>query len=269
SMTTHTMSRANHAGAMDAARKLQQIAAMDLGGAPGDYALGGERVFRKGNASRGLTYAQAARRAIELGGTFDGHEPPANVHPMTKASAQALAGLGVMGVAKDTYPHDGDSWSFVVGLAEVEVDVETGVTTLIDFLGVADVGTVIHPHSLHGQICGGCLLGIGHALTQRLVYDPHYGVMLSRRFHHNKPLTILDIPPTIGSEWLDLPDPEPPVGARGVGEPPVGAGYGAVMNAIADAVGVDVFRRAPVTADVILMSLEHGRRMHPPLTAHV
>jgi len=42
-----------------------------------------------------------------------------------------------------------------------------------------------------------------------------------------------------------------------------------VLNAIADAVGVEVFRRAPVTSDVILMSLEHGQRMHPKLTAHV
>jgi hypothetical protein len=41
------------------------------------------------------------------------------------------------------------------------------------------------------------------------------------------------------------------------------------MNAIANAVGEDVFRRAPVTADIILMSLEHGRRMHEPLTAHL
>ena len=72
-------------------------------------------------------------------------------------------------------------------------------------------------------------------------------------------------------DWdaVNLPDPETPVGARGTGEPPVGAGYGAVMNAIADAVGVDVFRRGPVTPDVILMSLEHGRRMHEPLKAHV
>jgi CO/xanthine dehydrogenase Mo-binding subunit len=68
---------------------------------------------------------------------------------------------------------------------------------------------------------------------------------------------------------LDLADPETPVGARGVGEPPVGAGYGAVLNAIASAVGVDVFRRAPVTSDIVLMSLEHGRRMHPPLRAHL
>jgi hypothetical protein len=49
----------------------------------------------------------------------------------------------------------------------------------------------------------------------------------------------------------------------------VGAGYGAVLNAIADAVGVDVFRRAPVTADLVLMSLEHKKRMHEPLQAHV
>ena len=49
----------------------------------------------------------------------------------------------------------------------------------------------------------------------------------------------------------------------------MGAGYGAVLNAIADAVGVEVFRRAPVTPDVILMSLEHGRSMHANLQAHL
>ena len=54
-----------------------------------------------------------------------------------------------------------------------------------------------------------------------------------------------------------------------MGEPPVGAGYGSVMNAIADAVGEEVFRRAPVTADIVLMSLEHGTRMHDPLTSHI
>ena len=58
---------------------------------------------------------------------------------------------------------------------------------------------------------------------------------------------------------LDMADPETPVGARGVGEPPVGAGFGAVLNAIADAIGVDAFRRAPVTSDIVLMSLTHGQ----------
>ena len=52
------------------------------------------------------------------------------------------------------------------------------------------------------------------------------------------------------------PDPETPVGSRGVGEAPVGAGFGAIVNAISAAVGDEVFRRAPVTADMILMALE-------------
>jgi len=269
SQTTHAMTRANLAGAEDLKRKLQQIAAQDLGGAPDDYALGNERVYRKGSPGRGLTYAQAATRALALGGRFDGHELPEDIHAFTKTSAAGLVGLGLMGVAKDTYPRDGDTYGFVAGFAEVEVDVETGVVSLIDFLSVGDVGTVVNPRSLIAQLNGGCCLGIAHALFQKLVYDPHYGVSLARRFHYNKPLTIMDIPVHLKAEALGLPDPETPTGAKGVGEPPVGAGYGAVLNAIASAIGVDAFRRAPVTSDVVLMSLTHGRRMHPPLRAHV
>jgi xanthine dehydrogenase molybdenum-binding subunit len=269
SQTTHAMTRANLAGAVAARLKLQELAANQLGGAPQDYTVGGERVYRRDSPSRGLTYAQAAARAIELGGKFDGHELPEDIHPVTKRSASALAGLGLMGVAKDTYPHDGDTYSFVAGFAEVEVDVETGKTRLVDYLAVADIGTVVNPRSLHGQILGGINLGIGHALQQKFAYDQRYGVALARRFYQNKPLTILDIPAEMHTEALGIADPETPVGARGVGEPPVGAGYGSVMNAIADAVGEEAFRRAPVTADIVLMSLEHGKRMHDPLASHI
>ncbi len=112
-----------------------------------------------------------------------------------------------MGVAKDNYPRDGDTYGFVAGFAEVEVDVETGVVTLIDFLSVGDVGTVVNPRSLIAQLHGGCCLGIAHALFQKLVYDPHYGVSLARRFHHNKPLTILDIPADEGGGARASPTP--------------------------------------------------------------
>jgi CO/xanthine dehydrogenase Mo-binding subunit len=269
SQTTHAMTRANLAGAVDARLKLQEIAAKDLGGVAADYALGNERVYRRNNPARSLSYAQAAARAIELGGRFDGHELPADIHAFTKKSAAALAGLGLMGVAKDTYPRDGDTYSFVVGFAEVEVDVETGHTQLVDYLAVGDVGTVINPRSLHGQLLGGINLGIGHALQQKWVFDPSYGLSLAKRFYHTKPLTILDIPAQMSTEALGLADPETPVGARGVGEPPVGAGFGSVMNAIADAVGEEVFRRAPVTLDLVLTWLEDGKRLHDPLVAHI
>ena len=212
-----------------------------------------------GIAARGMSYADAARRAIALGGRYDGHELPEDIHAVTKAAAKTIAGLGLMGVAKDVYPRDGDTYSFVAGFAEVEVDVETGSVTLVDYLGVGDVGTVINPRSLVAQIRGGSCLGIAHALHQKIVYDPHYGLALSRRFYQNRPQTILDLPNDMHAVALEIPDPETPVGAKGVGEPPVGAGYGAVLNAIAAAIGVDAFRRAPVTSDIVLMSLTHGR----------
>ena len=63
SMTTHSISRAVHAGAMDAKQKLQEIAAKDLGGSPEQYETEGGRVFRKGNPGRGMSLAQAAKRA--------------------------------------------------------------------------------------------------------------------------------------------------------------------------------------------------------------
>jgi CO/xanthine dehydrogenase Mo-binding subunit len=260
------MTRAAHAAASDAKRKLQEIAAKVLGGSPESYQVVNERVSAGGRA---LTLAQAAQKAIELGGKYDGHELPADINAYTKTSATALAGQGLMGVARDSYGREGSSKSYVAGFAEVEVDVETGAYTILDYLAVADVGTVIHPRNLGGQILGGVMLGLGHAIGQKWVYDRHYGVPLAKRFHYNKPPSILDAPARVQWAALDIPDPQTPVGARGVGEAPVGAGFGAVVNALAAAVGDEVFRRAPVTADVILMALENGRPMHEALTANV
>ena len=113
------------------------------------------------------------------------------------------------------------------------------------------------------------MLGIGHALSQKWVYDQHYGIPLAKRFHHNRPPTILDVPVDMKWDAVNIPDPETPVGARGIGEPPVGAGCMAILNALSDALGDDVFRRAPVLADTILASLEAGHPMEEGLTAHI
>jgi xanthine dehydrogenase molybdenum-binding subunit len=264
SQTTHAMTRAAYATAMDAKKKLQEIAAKKLGGKPEQYEVANERVFRKGGGS-GMTLAQAAKYAIQLGGVYDGHEAPADVHKLTKASVAALAGQGLVAAAKDNYPRDGSTFSYVASF----VDVETGTYRIVDFLASADVGTVIHPRALGGQVLGRSTLGIGHAIGQKWVIDPHYGEMVSKRFHHNKPPTILDVP--VDMQWtaLDIPDPETPVGARGVGEPPVAGGCASILNALSDALGDEIFQRAPVNADTILTSLEAGRPMQHPLMAHI
>jgi xanthine dehydrogenase molybdenum-binding subunit len=266
SQTTHAHTRAAHAAAADAIKKLQEIAAQTHGGKAEQYAVANERVSGPGGS---MTLAQAAQRAIDLGGRYDGHELPEKINAVTKASATALAGQGLMGVARDEYPRDGITHSFVAGFAEVEVDVETGKYHIVDYVAVADVGTVIHPHALGGQVLGRSMLGIGHAIGQHWVYDQHYGLPLAKRFHHNKPPTILDAPQKMAWAALNIPDPETPVGARGIGEPPVAAGCCAVLNAIADALGDDVFKRAPVMVGALLASLDAGHPVQEPLTANI
>ncbi len=266
SQTTHAHTRAAHAAGADAVRKLQEIAAMVHGGQPEQYKVANERVSGPGGS---LTLAQAAQKAIELGGKYDGHELPDNINAFTKASATALAGQGLMGVARDTYPRDGVTHSFVSGFAEVEVDLDTGKYRIVDYVAVADVGTIIHPAALGGQVLGRSMLGIGHAIGQHWVYDQHYGLPLAKRFYQNKPPTILDAPEKMAWAALDIPDPETPVGARGIGEPPVAAGCCAVLNAIADAVGHDVFKRAPVMVGPLLAALEAGHPVQEPLTANI
>ena len=90
---------------------------------------------------------------------------------------------------------------------------------------------------------------------------------MAKRFYSNKPPTMLDIP--LNMKWgaLDKPDPQTPVGAKGIGEPPQGAGAGAVLSAIADAIGDEHMGRTPITSDMILSSLEVGPDSQ--LTAHI
>jgi xanthine dehydrogenase molybdenum-binding subunit len=268
SQTTHAMTRAAPAGAMEAKKRLQELAAKTLGGNPEDYDVGNESVSTKGGG-RGLSLAQAAQRAIELGGIYDGHEATSDVNKFTKASVAALAGQGLVAAARDNYGRDGSTHSYVASFAEVEVDVETGKYYIVDFLAYADVGTVIHPAALGGQVLGRSTLGIGHAIGQKWVFDPHYGAMVSTRFYQNKPPTILDVP--VDMKWgaVNIPDPETPVGARGIGEPPVGGGCASILNALSDALGDQIFQRAPVNLDTILTSLEAGRPMQHPLMAHI
>jgi CO/xanthine dehydrogenase Mo-binding subunit len=174
-----------------------------------------------------------------------------------------------MGVAKDNYKRDGTTRSFSAAFAEVEVDIETGKYTVTEFLSVADVGVVIHPNALGGQVLGRSNLGIAHAIGHRWVYDQRYGVGLARRFYNNSPPTILDIP--LNSTWdsVGIPDPETPIGARGIGEPPVASAATAVLNAISDALGDEVFVRAPVMVDHIVKALDTKKPGQFPLTANV
>jgi len=260
SQTTLAHTRANHAAATDLKRKLQELAAGELGGGPDDYAVAGGRVYRASNPSRGMDVGRAAELAVERGGRYDGHELPDDIHRMTVEAAGNLAGQGVMGVAKDTYPVEGSALSYVIHFALVELDEETGHVEVKEFDAVTDCGTVLNPRSLAAQLHGGGVQGLGMATSQNWYYDNRWGVPLAKRFYTARPPTMLDVPTEMEWDAVNIPDPYTPIGARGIGEPPICSGEAAVVSAITDAMGGECLCRTPLRPDNILAELE-GRRL--------
>ena len=269
SQSTHAHTRANHAAGLDAKQKLQEIAARDLGGRPEDYETSDGRVYRRSNPSQGMTLGRAATRAIELGGRYSGEEFDEDLNDMTKASVRALAGQGLVAAARDTFGGEGGLQSWVVGFAEVELDVETGKVDVVHFTAVTDCGVVVHPRGLGGQIFGGSFQGMGMAMSQKWVFDPVWGVSFAKRLYTARPPGMLDVPIDVQWAAVGIPDPQTPVGAKGIGEPCVGAGSAALTSAISDALEGKCLCRTPLSPDILLAEIEGREPAYGPLDLHV
>jgi len=265
SNTSFTMTRSNHAAAMDLKNKLLEIAASVYGGTADDYDIGNETVFSKDEPATKMTYAEAAQKAIELGGKYSGAELPDDIFFLTQASAAALAGTGAIGVAKDNYAISGMVPALAVGYMMIELDVETGKFEILEYHGTADCGTVIHPQSLANQIRGGAVMGIGMATTEHMVYDPANGLPANVGFYQAKPKSYLDVPSEMGWAAVDKPDPDSPIGTKGIGEPVMGCAGAALLCAISDALGGVVFNRTPVTVDMIVNAAARRPQSHKKL----
>jgi CO/xanthine dehydrogenase Mo-binding subunit len=265
SNTNFTMARTNYVAAMDALTKLKEIAAKRFGGSPEQYDIDGRRVFRKGSPGTGMTYGEAAQRAIQLGGKYDGHELPKDINPMTQVSATAIAGTGLVGVAKDNLPMTGAPAAFAAAFIEIELDLETGKHVILDYMGVADCGTVIHPAGLETQIKSGAVQGFGVAFLERIVYDPQNGMPASVGFYQAKPPTYGDVALRFRTGAVDLPDPSSPLGTKGIGEPLLGCASAALLCALSEAAGGVVFNRTPIVPDMILNQLAGRPQAHGAL----
>ncbi|HXC58511.1 MAG TPA: molybdopterin cofactor-binding domain-containing protein, partial [Steroidobacteraceae bacterium] len=265
SNTNFTMARTNFVAATDALNKLKEIAAKRFGGSPDSYDVDGKRVFRKGSPGTGMSYGEAAQRAIALGGKYDGHELPKDINPMTQVSATAIAGTGLVGVAKDNLPMKGAPSAFAAAFIEIELDVETGKYVIVEYVGVADCGTVIHPSGLETQIKSGAAQGFGVAGLERIVYDPQNGLPASVGLYQAKPPTYGDVARRFRTSAVDLPDPSSPLGTKGIGEPLLGCAGSALLCAISEAVGGHAFNRTPIVPDMILNHLAGRPQAHDAL----
>jgi len=140
--------------------------------------------------------------------------------------------------------------------AEVEVDKETGQVKILKYIAAHDVGRAINPMLLEGQVYGGATMGIGYALTERLILKN--GKVMNSNFLDYKMLTAKDVP-NIETIVVETNDPFGPFGAKGIGEPGLVPTAPAIANAIYDAIGVRI-KELPITPEKVLAALkEKGR----------
>jgi aerobic carbon-monoxide dehydrogenase large subunit len=135
--------------------------------------------------------------------------------------------------------YDPPNFAFSNGahVCEVEVDPDTGAAEVVAYHAVDDVGTVINPMIVEGQLHGGLAQGIGQALSERTVYDA--GQLLSGSFMDYSIPRAADLPAFVSEMDETQPCTHNPLGAKGCGESGAIGAPAAVVSALLDALGAD------------------------------
>lgn len=142
---------------------------------------------------------------------------------------------------------------FMVGMAEVEIDKETGELELIDYVAVVDCGTVVNPSLARVQTEGGLAQGIGMAMYEDVIYNAK-GKNYSNSFMQYKIPSRLDVG-NIRVEFESSYEPTGPFGAKSIGEIVINTPSPAIASAVSHAVGVKV-RELPITAEKVFWGMQ-------------
>ena len=143
------------------------------------------------------------------------------------------------------------SFAYSAHRAVVDVDVDLGLVRVVDITTSQDVGRVLNPVQLVGQIEGGTAQGLGLAVMEEIVLD--HGVVRNPSFTDYIIPTTLDMPPVHIAALIEEPEPGSPMGAKGAGEPPMISSVAAVVAAIRMATGLEL-NRAPVRPQDIALA---------------
>lgn len=144
------------------------------------------------------------------------------------------------------------TYAFATQVAEVAVDLDTGLVTVERITAVHDVGRVINPLLIQGQVHGGVALGLGYCLSEELQIVE--GRVKNPNFADYKLMTAPQMPP-IDTHFVETLDPEGPYGAKGIGEAPAICVAPAVANAVYQATGKR-FTRLPMNPERVLARLQ-------------
>lgn len=222
SKVTYTVGRAVERAAVEARERLLEVAADELEISPLDLEIVNGVVQPVGVPAKALPIDELAPKIL----SFGSRHMPVEGH-----------GRSAQGPAPQAAAH----------LSHVRVDPDTGAVTVLGHVIAQDVGRALNPALVQGQMQGGTAQGLGWALLEELAYDD-YGQLVTGTFADYAMPTAAGTPP-IDAQIVEVPAPEGPYGARGVGEAPVVGVPGAVANAIAAATGGARVTQLPMTAE--------------------
>ena len=211
SKTIYTAGAAVIQAAQDARRQVLDIAAQELEVAPEDLEIADGAVGVRGVPGRSISLQAIAEASVNWAGSY-----------------QPVLGRGGSAITSSAP-------GFTAHAARVRVDEETGQVELLDYVAVQDVGCAINPAEVEGQIHGGVVQGIGWALYEAIPYGEDARLLGSSLMDYAVPTA--DKVPPIDTVLVEVPSPDGPFGAKGVGEPPIIPGAAAIANAILDATG--------------------------------
>jgi CO/xanthine dehydrogenase Mo-binding subunit len=221
SKVTYTVGPAVQRAAEAARVKLLAAASEELEIAPDDLEVVDGQVRAVGAPDRSIPVAEIAAKALRFGGRYE----PIEGHG---GSAQTSGAPSVAG-----------------HLAYVRVDRETGEVEVVRIVVAQDVGRALNPALVEGQMRGGVAQGLGWALYEELAHDEDGRLQTGSFLDYALP--VADKVPEIETVIVEVPAPDGPFGAKGIGEAPVVAAPAAIANAIAAATGVRA-DRLPITA---------------------
>jgi CO/xanthine dehydrogenase Mo-binding subunit len=232
SAITYACGPAVRQAAAEVRARVLDIASAELEIGVDDLDIVDEIVGPRGSPGVGRSLAALAE---DVSRSFDGRWPPLEGHAATAHSVLAPGASG--------------------HLAHVRVDEETGAVELLRYVVVQDVGRALDPALVEGQMMGGTAQSIGRALYEELVHDERGQLLTATLLDYAVPRASM-VPP-IETVIVEVPAPEGPFGAKGVGEASIVPGPAAIANAIAAATGVRL-RDLPMTAPRVWAALEGG-----------
>ncbi len=194
----------------------------------------GMSVIEKGRALAAEALEAAAADIEFADGKFTiaGTDRAIDIMALAAAHPRALDAAEVSSIDAHTFPNG-------CHIAEVEVDPATGVTTTVRYIVIDDVGKAVNPMIVRGQVHGGVAQGLGQALLEHVAYDAESGQLSSGSFM-DYAIPRADDLPDIEVEFIEVPCTTNPLGVKGAGEAGAVGSPPAVMNALVDALGMDI-----------------------------